>query len=328
MKDFTSRAIDLAAREGARYADIRIIETQQQTVSVKNGAIDGIGDQDSQGFGVRVLVGDSWGFASSAYLTAAEIDRVTSLAVEIARASAIVSGEPVDLGPPITSIGQYTTPIEIDPFTIPLEEKLDLLLRADAEMRRNAGVKVSEANVLAVRHRKYFANTEGAYLEQTIYESGGAIAATAVNDKEIQIRSYPNSFRYQGTGGWEYITKADLVGNAERVAEEAVALLTADVCPSKRTRCDPRQFAAGAADSRILRSSDRTRSRVRHRGGLCRTQFSDDGQAESLPVRLGDRESHRRQRSRDGSRNLRMGRRRRAGIEYAAGEERRIRRAT
>jgi len=235
MRDLTSRALDLAALGGARYADIRIVETRQQVVSVKNGAVDGIGDQDSQGFGVRVLVGNSWGFASSAFLNNAEIDRVTKLAVKIAEASAIVSGEEVNLGPAITSSGQYITPFEVDPFSISLEQKLDLLFRADAILRRNSGVKVTEGNAVAIRHRKYFANTEGALIEQTIYESGAAIGATAVNDHEIQVRSHPNSFRYQGTGGWEYVTKADLVGNAERVAAEAVALLSADVCPSKQT---------------------------------------------------------------------------------------------
>jgi len=235
MKDFTSRALNVAIHEGARYADIRIVNSRQQMVSVKNGNVDGIGDQDSQGFGVRVLMGDSWGFASSAYVSAAEIDRVTRLAVTIAKASSMVPGEPVDLGRPMNSAGKYTTPIEIDPFTVPLEQKLDLLFRADERIRRNARVTVSEGNVIAVRHNKTFANTEGAFLEQTIFESGGAIAATAVNDNEIQIRSHPNSFRYQGTSGWEYVTSADFVGNSERVAEEAVALLSAESCPSKET---------------------------------------------------------------------------------------------
>jgi TldD protein len=102
-------------------------------------------------------------------------------------------------------------------------------------MRRNAGVKVVEGNVLVVRTHKFFANSEGAFLEQVIYESGGAIAATAVNDTEIQVRSHPNSFRYQGTGGWEYVINADFAGNAERVAEESVKLLFADDCPGKET---------------------------------------------------------------------------------------------
>ncbi len=235
MKDLTSHALNVATTEGARYADIRIVDHREQVVSVKNGSVDGIGDQYSQGVGVRVLVENSWGFASSAYLDKAEIERVTRLAVDVAKASARVPGERIDLGPPVTSTGTYTTPLEIDPFTISLEQKLDLLFRADEIIRRNSGVRVSEANVIAVRNQKFFSNTEGAFVEQLTYESGGAIAATAVNDTEVQVRSHPNSFRYQGTAGWEYVTNADFVGNAERVAEEAVALLNADVCPDKET---------------------------------------------------------------------------------------------
>src|SRR5207253_11314721 len=123
MKDFTSHALNVATAKGARYADIRIIDHRQQVVSVKNGNVDGIGDQYSQGFGVRVLVGHSWGFASSAYLDKAEIERVTRLAADIAKASARVPGERVDLGAPVTSAGNYATPLEIDPFTISLEAK-------------------------------------------------------------------------------------------------------------------------------------------------------------------------------------------------------------
>ena len=235
MKELSSHALNTATLEGARYADIRILDHREQVVSVKNGNVDGVGDQFSQGFGVRVLVGNSWGFASSAYLDKVEIERVTRLAVNIAKASARVPGEAVDLGAPVTSVGSYTTPIAIDPFAISVEQKLDLLLRADEIMRRNPGVKVCEANVIAVRNQKVFSNTEGAFVEQIIYESGGGIAATAVTDAEVQVRSHPNSFRYQGTGGWEYVIDTDFIGNAERVAEEAVALLSADVCPDTQT---------------------------------------------------------------------------------------------
>jgi TldD protein len=235
LKDFTSRALNLAALRGARYADIRILMTRQQAASVKNGNVEGVGDTESQGFGIRVLVGNSWGFASSATIRNDEIDRVTDLAIAIARASARVPGDAVDLGPAVTSTGQYHTPVTIDPFSPSVEEKLALLFRADELIRRNKQVKVAESNILAVRHDKVFANSDGAYLEQTLFETGGAIAATAVTDQEVQIRSHPNSFRYQGTGGWEYILNADFPGNAERVADEAVALLSADVCPNKET---------------------------------------------------------------------------------------------
>src|SRR5215468_4064862 len=101
MKDLTEHALNVAKMARARYADIRIVERREQVVSVKNGNVDGIGDQDSQGFGVRVLVNNSWGFAASAYLHKAEIERVTMLAVQIAKASGAVPGEPVNLGEPV-----------------------------------------------------------------------------------------------------------------------------------------------------------------------------------------------------------------------------------
>src|SRR5688572_7595640 len=224
-----------AQLRGARYADIRIIESRTQTAGVKDGNVDSLGDFESVGFGVRVLVGNSWGFASSADITREDIDRTTALAVEVARASALVPGMAVDLGPPVRSTGTYKTPIQIDPFSVSIEEKLGLLLESDAIIRRVPGVKVSEGRVTCIRHHKTFANSEGALLEQTIYECGGAISATAVNDHDIQVRAYPDAFRCQGTGGWEYILNARLTDHAERVASEAVALLSADVCPSTVT---------------------------------------------------------------------------------------------
>src|SRR5262245_40706225 len=219
MKELIDHALNIAKLKWVRYADIRIIDRREQTVSVKNGNVDGIGDQDSQGFGVRVVVNNSWGFASSSYLNKPEIERVTALAIQIAHSSGVVPSERIVLGDPVKAIGKYTTPLKVDPFSVSLEDKLDLLFRSDALMRRNSGVKVAESNVIAVRHKKFFGNTEGAFLEQVVYECGGAIAATAVNDTEIQVRSYPNSFRYQGTAGWEYVADADFAGNAERVAQ-------------------------------------------------------------------------------------------------------------
>jgi TldD protein len=235
VKQFLEQAMNTAVVRGARYADVRITESRDQSIIVKDGRVETIGDFDSIGFGVRVLVGNGWGFASSAVISSAEIDRVTALAIEIAKASAIAGGEPVDLGPPVKSVGVYVTPTRIDPFTVSLESKLALLMDANALMRRNSGIRVAESMALSARHKKLFANSEGAFTEQTFFECGGSIVATAVAGNEIQVRSYPNSYRYQGCAGWEYITDADFPGNAERVAAEAVALLTADACPSMTT---------------------------------------------------------------------------------------------
>jgi len=188
---------------------------------------------ESLGFGVRVLVNGCWGFASSHDITSKEVDRVTALAVNIAKASATLSKGAVNLGPPVTSRGIYTTPIEEDPFTISTDHKLALLMDADQRMASVKGIRSRQGNLIFIKEEKTFANSEGAHVEQTVYEAGGGISANAVGNSEIQRRSYPQSMgRQQGCAGWEYITAMDLPGNAERVATEAVALLTADHCPS------------------------------------------------------------------------------------------------
>ena len=234
MDTLSAHALETARLRSAQYADIRIVHSQDENISVKNGVVENMLTNESLGFGVRVLVDGAWGFASSRDMTSAEVDRIVDLAVKIAKASALVRGDSVQLGPPVTSKGTYTTPIQIDPFTISIEEKLKLLLQADADMARVEGVSVRNGHLTFIKEHKSFANSEGADTEQTIFEAGGGIIATAVGGNEVQRRSYP-SVRAQGTSGWEYILAMDLPGNAERIASEAAQLLTAEQCPSTNT---------------------------------------------------------------------------------------------
>jgi TldD protein len=217
---------------GASYGDIRILQRRTQRVAVRNGGISDLVEAETFGFGVRVIANGAWGFASSSELNRKEVERVAAQAVDIARASATTTKEPVQLGPPEVHVDTYRTPFEIDPFEVPMEEKVELLMAADEAMRGVQGVRVTQGAVVAWRENKTFASTEGSYIEQELVESGGGIVAYAVENGEIQQRSYPNSFaRDQRTGGWEIVRAMDLEGNAERVASEAVALLTADPCP-------------------------------------------------------------------------------------------------
>jgi TldD protein len=236
LRQLSGLALDTARTRGATYADVRIVEQREQTIGAKNGVVESLSETEDRGFGVRVIAEGAWGFASSAILSQEEVERVAALAVEIAHASALTRREPVDIGPPVTSSGIYRTPVHIDPFSVAIEDKIALLLEADSRMRRVAGIKVARGTLVCLRERKTFANTEGAFTEQEIIETGGGIVALAVRDGEVQQRSYPNSFgRDQRTVGWEYIQQADLPGHAERIASEAVALLTADPCPSTTT---------------------------------------------------------------------------------------------
>jgi TldD protein len=236
LKELTDLALDTAAARGASYADMRVVQRRTQRVAVRNGSVSDMIEAETLGFGVRVIVDGAWGFASSSDLSNAEIERVAAEAVEIARASALVERDPVHLGAPEAHVDTYRTPCEIDPFDVPVEEKVGLLLTADEAMRGVGGVRVTQGALVSWRERKTFASTEGSFIEQELVETGGGIVAYAVGDGEIQQRSFPNSFaRDQRTGGWEIVLEMDLPGNAERVASEAVALLSADPCPHKVT---------------------------------------------------------------------------------------------
>ena len=232
LDDFLSRALNLASVQGASYCDVRLVETNQERFVVRSGAVETLSNDESQGIGVRVLVSGCWCFASTNIVAPDEIDRITNVAVEIAKASAQSSTGQVSLGPPVTSQGVYTTPIRVNPFTISLEDKLGLLLEADARIGSVKGISARTGNLIFIKEHKIFANSEGAHVEQTIYEAGGGIMATARGNGEIQRRSYPQSMRQQGCAGWEFVDSMDLAGNAERIASEAVALLSAKHCPS------------------------------------------------------------------------------------------------
>ncbi len=235
MRDYTDRAMDVAESFGASYADIRVTEKRTQRIVVKNGLVEGVEETNSLGFGVRVLLDGAWGFASSYLLAFEEIERVVEQATRIARASALVRSPKsggVHLGPPVTSVGSYTTPYETDPFYVPLTEKIEVLLAADREMRAVQGISITNGTMNFQREHKFFANSEGAFVQQILVESGAGISAMAAAQGEFQRRSYPNSFGGQFvTGGYEHMQRMALAENAGRIATEAVALLSAPACP-------------------------------------------------------------------------------------------------
>ncbi len=233
MNELIDRALDAAQRGGAGYADIRLVERLNESLTVKNGALEAASSNASAGFGVRVLLDGAWGFSSSSVLEAEEVERVTREALEIASASGAARLAPVELDdtPPITD--SYRTPYDEDPFEVSLDDKLRILMDADAAMAAVPGVAIREGTLVAGRERKTFASLAGARIEQEIVESGGGIEATAVNDSEMQQRSYPNSFGGQSvTGGFEAVRALELPKYGQETAELAVALLDAPQCPS------------------------------------------------------------------------------------------------
>ena len=228
MKDIIAAALDAATHAGASYADARVVDSSSEEVQIDTGVVEGVERSDSFGIGVRTICNGAWGFASSRTVTVAEAARVAREAVAIAKASSLVAGPAVELSALQPTRGTWTGPCEIDPFTVPLEDKLALLLAIDETLRAQPEVTITTAQLGFYRERKWFGSTEGTFTEQSWVESGVGVTAYAVAGGEIVSRSYPNSHGGDWEqAGWEFIERLDLLGNMPRIAEQAAQLLSA-----------------------------------------------------------------------------------------------------
>ncbi len=222
----------MASLRGASYADARIVAQLSRTLTTKNGKVGSASDAESVGISVRVIADGAWGFAASEDLSQAGVEATAARAVEIARASARVKQHDIRMAPEPVVTADWTTPHAIDPFSISVEQNIDLLLKIDAELRSVAGVTLAETNLNFNREEQWFVSSEGSDIHQTKYSAGAGYAAYAFANNEIQKRSYPNSYGGQWQNkGYELIEELKLVENARRIAEEAVALHAAEQCP-------------------------------------------------------------------------------------------------
>ena len=232
MQDWANWALDTAKSRGATYADVRVMDIRHRDLSTKNGQVGNLSESQSLGLGVRALAAGSWGFASTDRLTREGIAACAAEAVAIARASALAKIHDVVMVPEAAYVDTWQNPYVKDPFRISMERQLDHLFAADAEMRKVKGVTLAETSMAFTRIEELFASSIGSRIHQTKVQSGAGIVATSFSGAEIQKRSYPNSFGGQHMlAGYELVESLDLVGNAQRVAEEAVALHSAVQCP-------------------------------------------------------------------------------------------------
>src|ERR671914_92861 len=228
MEELLQAALDHATFAGASYTDVRAVEIESETLSVTGPSVEALDTGYSLGFGVRVLADGAWGHAASAKLEPSEFERVARAAVDVARAAATASAAPVELVPEPVHRARWATPVVLDPWRVPLEDKLELLTSAAGLIEATRGVDIGRATMDFIRQRTRFASSEGSEIDQTIVHSGAGIEAVAIGDGEIQQRSYPASFRgHFEAGGYEIVNAMDLTGHAERTAEEAAQLLAA-----------------------------------------------------------------------------------------------------
>jgi TldD protein len=214
------------------YGDARLVEAEELRLYHQLGRDPDERLEGSIGIGVRVIVDGSWGFAAAPLTGGTVPARIAERAMAVARAGVGV-GPRVMLPPRPPASGRYETHVERDPFAVPTAERDALVASTIVAAAAARGVVSVQAGVNAKRQHRHFASTEGALQHQHLIETGGGLMAIAADGDQVQRRSYPNSFHGNtGGSGWEFVLGLDLAGNAARVGDEVVQLLSAPVAPS------------------------------------------------------------------------------------------------
>jgi len=232
--DLAEAAVEGALLAGARYADARAMHSRYESMFAKNGDIEDLVQRESVGVGVRALVGSSWGFFAVPDPAPLAARLAGRSATRIARASATVPGPSVDLADVEVRQDSWANECAEDPLSVPLGEKGDLLVGVTKTIHA-AGIPIAEAAYQIWDTSKWLVSSAGHRIDQRIRECGGWSSATAVGDRETQRRSYPGVRGQYGTRGWELVREIDLRAHAPRIAEEALALLSAPECPAGET---------------------------------------------------------------------------------------------
>jgi TldD protein len=182
------------------------------------------GPSGAAGFGVRVIHSGVWGFASSPIVTEDEIKRITRLATEVAKASAIAKRVDVRLAPVPAYTEYWMTAFKKDPRTMPQDEKQQFVQKVVDTVVKTKEVTNVNVSVQVEHEWKYFASSEGSYIEQEFLTTSPSFTVTARKDGQTRSRTYSAP---PMTGGWEAAEAAQMLENAERIAAEAVEFCTA-----------------------------------------------------------------------------------------------------
>ena len=227
-KELVMAAVGAAKDAGAQYADVRIGRYRTQGIQTRERRVQGLSDNETAGIGIRTLVNGAWGFAATAELTTDAVANLARTAVAQARANRAALARAITLAPAgPAQTGTWRSPIKTDPFTIPIADKVQVLLAANAAALAVRGVRFASANVNFLREEKWFGNTDGSYTEQVLFRCSPNMNVTAVSADNSDFQSR-NSTEVSPRGlGYEYFLSSDLTGNAPKWADEAIQKLSA-----------------------------------------------------------------------------------------------------
>ena len=232
MKNLCQFAVDVAKRLGAVYADARIVEIRNQHIMTEDQRVSAIHDQESAGIGIRVILDGAWGFAATSRLDKDSVEKAAKQSVAIARAGALAKApDGIYWADEPAHVDTYKTPVKVNPFSVPLEDKIGLMLAISKEVLGVKGVTKCHSHMHFRRQHRFLASTDGTLIEADVITSTAHYEATAVGEKTAKTRYYEATAR---NAGYEHIQNTPLLREAQRVGTEAVEHLSAKPCPEGR----------------------------------------------------------------------------------------------
>jgi len=233
IEKIAQSAIDKALDLGASYADCRIVEIRGESLSYADGVPEGISSLVDSGLGVRVIADGAWGFFGSSLVNKKEAERAARMAVDIALASASLNKSPLEISPLQSYNDSYISKFKIDPFTIPLAQKLEYLAHQDNLMSQNGQVNSRGSSLDFRKLTSFFASNIGSKIHQAIIQSGVGIELGIKKSRREQfLRGFPQNGGQFECKGYELLDEFDFAGEIPRLSEEAIALSTAADCPA------------------------------------------------------------------------------------------------
>jgi TldD protein len=226
VRELMTAALNAAKMAGATYADVRCSRQRQNFVFTREQQIQQVVDTDTVGIGVRALVNGTWGFAATRILTTDGAATAAREAVAIAKASRVARANPIEWLPaPVVANGVWKGAYTQDPFDIPVEQKAELLLKANANALKAKNVKYIFSGFFFVKDERNYANTDGTVTKQDTVRTWPTMQITAVSADFTDFQNRSNMVAPMARG-WEYVLQNDLIGNAQKWGEEAAAKLT------------------------------------------------------------------------------------------------------
>jgi TldD protein len=223
-----ARILDTATKAGADYADVQFWTIRQEDVAVRNGDVRTAADTSSAGYGVRALVDGSWGFSGSDQFGDAAFDTTAARATALAKSGAMVTDRIRAVQPVEKIVAHYETPMTVDPASIGLSARANLLLAAEKSGHVAKSVVSAYAFMTIYTTGKEFYSTTGSAITQLLRQAGAGCGVSAIGrDHDVQTRGGPGDFGlYQG-GGYEVIERANLRHHMPEYGREAVILADA-----------------------------------------------------------------------------------------------------